>query len=83
MDAATHLGAEHVVDETMLGDAAEPGEGGCRDDGAEMMTIAADLGSSAGNPRLDPLPQLLRGGLSGRHDPKRSERAPSLYLLKQ
>jgi hypothetical protein len=41
-----------------------------------MMPITGDIGARAGNPRLDPLLQLLG---SGRHRSKGSDRPLSLY----
>jgi hypothetical protein len=70
VDAVAHLGPEYVVDEAVLGDAGQAGERGGRDDGVEVMAVTRDLGSSAGNPRLDPLLQLL---WRSRHMAKRSE----------
>jgi len=69
MNAIAHLGSEHVVDEAMLGDASQAGERGSRDDGVEVVAVTGDLGSSARNPRLNPLLQLLR---RSRHTPKPS-----------
>jgi hypothetical protein len=66
MDAAAHLVAEHVVHEPVLGDAAEALERGRGHDRVEVVPVAADLGSGAGNSRLDPLFQLL---WSSRHSP--------------
>jgi hypothetical protein len=69
VDAVADLAVEHVVDEAVLGDAAQAGERGSRDDGVEMMAVTGDLGSSTRNPRLDPPLQLLR---RSRHKAKRS-----------
>ncbi len=77
MDAVAHLGAENVVDEAVLGDARQAGERGSRDDRVEVVAVTRDLGSSARNPRLDPLLQLLR---RSRHNLKPSV-PPSIAIL--
>jgi hypothetical protein len=59
--AVAHLSAEHVIDETVLSDAAEAGERRRRDDGAEVMAVSGDLGLGPGYPCLDALFQLLWG----------------------
>lgn len=69
MDAVAHFGAEHVVDEAVLSDAAEACERGRGHDRIEVMPVAPDLGSGAWNPGLDPLLQLL---WRSRHNLKRS-----------
>ena len=71
MDAVTHLVAEHLVDEAVLGDAAETMKRGGGDDSVEVMPVAGDIGARARNPRLDPLLQFLR---CGRHRVKGSDR---------
>ena len=50
MDAVAELGAEDVVDEPVLGDAAEPVERRRRHHGVEMVTVAGDLGLAPGIP---------------------------------
>jgi len=77
VDAAAHFGAEDVVDEAVLGDAAEALESGRGDDRIEVVPIAGDLSPSTGNPGLDALPQLFWSSLPqlvwrSRHDLKRS-----------
>ncbi len=59
MDPIPHLGAEHVVDEPVLGDPAEALERGRGDDGIEMVAVAVDFGSGSGNAGFDPFLQLL------------------------
>ena len=59
MDAVAQLGAEHVVDEPVLGDPRQAVERGRGDDRVEVVAVAADLGPRAGNPGLDPLLQLF------------------------
>src|SRR5579862_130717 len=76
VDAIADLAPEDVVDEAVLGDAAQAGERGSRDDGIEVMAVTGHLGSSTRNPRLDPLLQLL--GRS-RHFTKSSERVAHRY----
>jgi len=71
MDAIAHLAAEYVVDKAVLGDAAQAGERGSRDDGVEMVAVTGYQGSSARNTRLDPLLQLL---WRSQHIAKRSVR---------
>ncbi len=62
MDPVTDLGAEHVIDQPVLGDPAEALEGRGRDDGVEVMAVPGNLGLGAGNPGFDPFLELLRGG---------------------
>jgi hypothetical protein len=93
MDAAPELGAEHVVDEAVLSNPAEAPERGGGDDRVEVVTVAADLGASAGNPGLDSLLELVgrRRQLRGRrltqllwrarHVLKRSEPRSAAILL--
>ena len=66
MDAVPNLAPEDVVDEAVLGDAAEALERGRGDDRVEVVPVAANLGAGAGNPGLDSLFQLL---WSRRHSP--------------
>ena len=64
MDGAAELGAEHVVDEAVLGEAAQAGEGRETTVGPEVVAAAGevlDLGDGAGNGRLDALLQVLGG----------------------
>ena len=66
MDAVTHLGAEHLVHEPVLGYTAQTLERGRGYDGSEVMPVARYLRGGAGNSGLDPLLQLLG---SNRHSP--------------
>ena len=59
MDAVAELGAEHVVDEPVLGQPRHAPKRWRSDDGVEVMTIAADNGHGPGNPGLDARFQLL------------------------
>ena len=59
MDAVAELGAEDVVDQTVLGDPAQPAEGGAADHGVEMVPVAGDLGDGPPGSSLDPVLQLL------------------------
>jgi hypothetical protein len=59
VDAVTDLVAEHVIDEAVLGDAAEAVEYWRGDDSVEVVPVAADIGSGTWNPCLDPLLQFL------------------------
>ena len=60
MDATAELAREHVVDETVLGDPAQPLELGCDDDRLEVMpVVAGHLGPRAGEGGLDALLELL------------------------
>ena len=59
MDAVADLGAEHVVDKLVLGDAAEARERGRADDRLEVVAVADDVGAGAGDPGLDPVLQLV------------------------
>ena len=85
MDAAAHFGSEYVVDEAMLRESAEALERRCCDDGVEVVPVAGDLGTSARNPRLDPLLELRWGSLGyvvgrRRHTTKRSEPGSAAIL---
>ena len=65
MDRAADLGAEDVVDQTVLGDAREARELGCHDGRAEVVPAARPvlhLGARAGKCGLDPCLQLVRVG---------------------
>jgi hypothetical protein len=77
VDAATHLVAEHVVDELVLGDPAQPGERAGLDDRLEMLAIAANFSSRARYPGLDPLLQFIG---SNAHERKRSGSRPDAIL---
>ena len=50
MDPVTELGAEHVVNKLVLGDAAEAGERRALDDRLEVVTVAGDIGTGSGIP---------------------------------
>ena len=77
MDAVAHFGAEHVVDEAVLCDPGEALEDRSRDDRVEVTPVSRDLGASAGDPRLDPLLQLI---WCGRHEEKPSARQSKAIL---
>jgi len=79
VDPVSHLIAEHVVDEPVLGDPSESRE--CRglDDRIEVVAVAGDLRPGVRDAGFDPLPQLVRGHT---HTRKRSDRA-ALYFVKQ
>jgi hypothetical protein len=65
VDRTPDLGAEDLVDETVLLDPAAPGEGRRGHAGAEVVAAAGvvlDLGASAGDRGLDALPDVLCGG---------------------
>ncbi len=59
MDPVAELGAEDVVDELVLGDAAEAGEGRTLHDRLEVVPVPADRRTSAGNSGLDPALELV------------------------
>src|SRR5271169_5398801 len=62
MDGAADLGAEYLIDETVLLDAAAPLEGGRRDRCAEVVAAAGvvlDVGLGSGNGGLDALLYVL------------------------
>ncbi len=61
MDPVAELSAEYVVDELVLGDPREAGEGRPLDHGLEMGAVAADCGTGSWNTRFDAVPQLVRG----------------------
>jgi iron-sulfur cluster assembly protein len=77
VDAVTELGSENVVDQAVLGEAAEAGERRRLDRRVEMVSVAADLGAGSGDPRLDPLLQLV---WVNRHEEKRSDRGAAAIL---
>ncbi len=60
MDAVAEFGAEHAVNEAVLGDPVEPLERRRRDDGVEMVPIAGYVGLGAGDAGFDPLFQFVR-----------------------
>ncbi len=66
MDAVAKLGAEDVVDETVLGDAAQSFEGRSGHHGVEMVTISRDVRAGPGNCCLDALLELV---WTHRHSP--------------
>ncbi len=80
MDALAQFGAEHVIDEPVLGDPAEATERVSRNDSGEMVPVTGNLRVRAGNSGLDPRLQLVG---SRAHNPKRSGLATSLYFMKQ
>ena len=59
MDPVAELGAEHVVNKLVLGDAAETGKRWAFNDRVKVGTITADGGAGAGNRRLDTILQLI------------------------
>ncbi len=59
MDPVSHLGAEDVVDEPVLGYPAEALERGRSHHGIEMLAVAVDFRSSPRDAGLDTLLQLL------------------------
>ena len=59
MDTVAELGAEHVVDKLVLGDAAEAGKRRAFNDGIEVGPVTADGGAGAGNRCLDTILQLF------------------------
>ena len=59
MDAVAELGAEHVVNKLVLGDAAEAGESRAFNDRVEVGPVTADGGAGAGNRCLDTILQLF------------------------
>ncbi|MEA2157716.1 MAG: hypothetical protein QOD66_96 [Solirubrobacteraceae bacterium] len=61
MDPVADLGAEHVVDQPVLGNPAEALKRGRRYDGVEVMAVSGNLGLGAGDAGLDPVLELLRG----------------------
>jgi hypothetical protein len=75
VDPVTHLGAEDVVNEPVLGDPTETFERGRGDDRIEVLPVAGNLGTGSRDPGLDPFLQLLG---SCRHAHKGSEKL-SLY----
>ncbi len=78
MNTVADLGAEHVVDEPVLGASVEPGERRRTHNRVEVVTIAGNLSHRLRDARLDPFLELLR--CSG-HVTKRSD--PPLYFVKQ
>jgi iron-sulfur cluster assembly protein len=69
VDTIAELGSEHVVDELVLRDPAQPLERRRADDRLEMVTVAGNFGARTWNPSLDPALQLFGGR---RHCDKRS-----------
>ena len=61
MNAATKLVPEHVIYQSVLGQAAQAVERRRRYDGIEVVPIAGNLGSGAGNRGLDSLLELVWG----------------------
>jgi iron-sulfur cluster assembly protein len=59
VNAVADLGAEHVVDQSVLGQAREAGEGRGLDTGLEVAPVPGDLRARAGYSGLDPLLQLV------------------------
>ncbi len=60
MDAVAQLGAEHAVHEPVLGDSVKSLECGCRYNRIEVVPVAGDIGTGAGNAGFDPLFEFLR-----------------------
>ncbi len=69
MDAVAKLGAEHVVDEPMLGDAAQATERRRRYNRLKVVAVPGHLGVRARDSGLDPLLKLVRRDA---HEYKRS-----------
>ena len=69
MDTATQLIPEHVVHKSVLCEAAQARESGGRYDGIEVVPIAGNLGSGAGNRGLDSLLELIWSDEGGAHLP--------------
>ncbi len=59
MDPVAELGTEDVVDQLVLGDAAEAGKGWAFNHRLEVMAVAADGGSGPGDFRLDAALQFI------------------------
>ena len=59
MDAVAQFRAEHVVDEPVLGNPGEAVEGGRGDHSIEVVPVARDLGTGAGDTGFYPFLQLL------------------------
>jgi hypothetical protein len=59
VDAVAKLGAEDVVDETVLGDPAQSVKGGRCDHGAEVVPVSRNLGTGPWDRRLDTLLDLV------------------------
>jgi hypothetical protein len=70
VDPVAELGAEHVVNKLVLGDAAEARERGAFDDRLEVSSVAGDIGARSRDRGFDAILQLVRGY---RHVSKRSE----------
>ena len=60
MDAIADLGAEHVIDQSVLGDSVQAGERGCTHDRVEVVSVTGNLGHRLRDARLDPFLELLR-----------------------
>ena len=60
MDTVAQLGAEHVVDEPMLGQAPEAMEGLGGHDRVKVVPVAGDARGGSWDPRLDPFFKLFR-----------------------
>jgi hypothetical protein len=54
VDSIAELVAEHVINESVLGDPRHALECGRGHDRIEMVTVARYIGDGAGNPGLDP-----------------------------
>jgi len=61
MNTVTELGAEHVVDEPVLGDPRHTCKRGRAHDRVEVMAVAGDAGDGARDAGLDPGLQFLWG----------------------
>ena len=59
VDPVAELGAEHVVNKLVLGDAAEAGKRRAFDDRLEVVPVAADVGAGTGDRSLDAILQLI------------------------
>ena len=77
MDPVAELGAEHVVNKLVLGDAAEAGKRWAFDDRVEVGPITADGGAGTWNRSLDAILQLI---WCNAHSKKRSEWGPEAIL---
>ena len=54
MDSIAELVAEHVVNQSVLGDPRHALERGRGHDRIELVTVTGNVGDGAGNPGLDP-----------------------------
>ncbi len=77
MDAVAELGAEHVVNKLVLGDAGQAGKRRSCDHRLEVVPVAGDVGAGAGDRRLDAILQLI---WCNAHSKKRSEWGPEAIL---